>query len=43
MLQIQAEVKVSTTFLPKVPDFLGRKEDSSDGKKVIRYKSVMAY
>ena len=43
MLQIQAEVKVSTTFLPKVPDFLGRKEGSSDGKKVIRYKSVMAY
>ena len=43
MLQILAEVKVSTTFLPKVPDFLGRKEDSSDGKKVIRYKSVMAY
>lgn len=43
MLTIEADVKVSTVFLPAVPEFLGKKNFFSDGKKVIRYKSIMAY
>ena len=43
MLTIEADVKVSTVFLPAVPEFLGKKNSFSDGKKVIRYKSIMAY
>lgn len=43
MLTMEADVKVSTIFLPSVPAFLGKKSESSDGKKSIRYKSVMAY
>ena len=43
MLTIEADVKVSTVFLPAIPAFLGRKSSSSDGTRVIRYKSVMAY
>lgn len=43
MLTLEAEVKVSTVFLPSIPEFIGSKSTASDGKKTIRYKSIMAY
>ncbi len=43
MLTLQADVKSTTTFLPKVPAFLGNPEEENDGKKTIRYKGVLAY
>ncbi len=43
MVSLNASVKSSTTFLPKVPAFLGEKEKETDGKKRILYRSVLAY
>lgn len=43
MLTLQADVKVSTSFLPRVPAFLGKSTEESDGKKAIHYKSILAY
>lgn len=43
MLTLNAKVETSTTFLPKVPEFLGRGKSTDDGKRIIDYKSVMAY
>ncbi|MGN1142305.1 MAG: DUF5702 domain-containing protein [Oliverpabstia sp.] len=43
MLTLQADVKVSTSFFPRVPAFLGKSTEESDGKKVIHYKSILAY
>lgn len=43
MLTLNAKVQTSTTFLPKVPEFLGQGKSTDDGKRIIDYKSVMAY
>lgn len=43
MLTLNAKVQTSTTFLPKVPEFLGKGNSTDDGKRIIDYKSVMAY
>ncbi|MDC7289635.1 DUF5702 domain-containing protein [Blautia schinkii] len=43
MLTLNAEVKASTTFLPKVPAFLGQENKNDDGKRRIRYQSILAY
>ena len=43
MVSLNASVKSSTTFLPKVSAFLGEKEKETGGKKRILYRSVLAY
>lgn len=43
MVSLKATVKSSTTFLPKVPAFLGEQGKETDGKKSILYRSVLAY
>lgn len=43
MLTLNAKVQTSTTFLPKVPEFLGKGKSTDDGKRIIDYKSVLAY
>ena len=43
MLTLQVKVYSNTTFLPHIPAFLGREDAETDGKKIIRYQSVMAY
>lgn len=43
MLTLNAKVQTSTTFLPKVPEFLGKGKSTDDGRRIIDYKSVLAY
>lgn len=44
MLTIDTKVKTSTFFLPKIPSFLGKENrGDDDGKREIRYRSVLAY
>lgn len=43
MVSLEAKVKSSVTFLPKVPAFLGDNSRQSDGKKIITYQSILAY
>lgn len=43
MLTLQADVKSTTTFLPRVPAFLGRESSDGDGKKVIHYQGIQGY
>ncbi|MDO4273478.1 MAG: DUF5702 domain-containing protein [Eubacteriales bacterium] len=43
MLSLSAQVKSSTTFWPRVPEFLGRTGEASDGRKTLRYQGILAY
>ena len=43
MVTLKAEVDASTTFLPKVPEFLGQSASTDNGKRRIKYRSVLAY
>lgn len=43
MVTLKAEVDASTTFLPKVPEFLGQSTSTDNGKRRIKYRSVLAY
>lgn len=43
MLTLQADVRSTTTFLPKVPAFLGRESSDDDGKRVIHYQGIQGY
>ena len=43
MVTLKADVDVSTTFLPKVPEFLGQSGSTDDGKRRMKYRSVLAY
>lgn len=44
MLTLKADVKSTTTFLPRVPLFLGRENASEeDGKSTILYQGVLGY
>ena len=43
VVEIKAEVDASTTFLPKVPEFLGQSASTDNGKRRIKYRSVLAY
>lgn len=43
MLTLNVEVETSTTFLPKVPEFLGQGKSADDGKRRIRYRGQLAY
>ena len=42
MLTLNAKVQTSTTFLPKVLEFLGKGKSTDDGRRIIDYKSVLA-
>lgn len=43
MLTLQADVKSTTTFLPRVPAFLGRESSDDDGKRIIHYQGIQGY
>lgn len=43
MLTLKADVETSTIFLPKVPAFMGQSGNKDNGKRRIRYRSVLAY
>ena len=43
MVTLKADVDASTTFLPKVPEFLGQSGSTDNGKRRIKYRSVLAY
>lgn len=43
MLTLKADVETFTIFLPKVPAFLGQSGNKDNGKRRIRYRSVLAY
>lgn len=43
MLTLKADVETSTIFLPKVPAFMGQFGNKDNGKRRIRYRSVLAY